>query len=91
MTVPETQSLRLSRFNEELQAYIMRQANELRVLNAVISRRKKAYRDIRNRLDEVSALHKSTDNPALNKQVCQECLKDWPCDTYVIVRPSVIG
>lgn len=102
MTAPETQSepvpdlsikdnrREMSRLIAEFAVKILSQRKELSTLNAVISRRKKAYRETHNRLDQVTAMH----NPVVTDvglKVCAECLKDWPCDTYVIVRPSVIG
>lgn len=57
--------------------YCRLQSSELRTLNEVISRRKQATRRLHERLDAVKRMH------TRNGDLCGECLKNWPCDTYI--------
>lgn len=65
---------------EVLRLYIKCQKDELRKLNEVISKRKDAYREQRDRLEEVKKLH--VGEVWGDYKACRRCNHIWPCPTY---------
>lgn len=70
------------------QQMILRQGDELRVLNEVIARRKKSTRELRRRLDEAKSYH--VPSHQAGRQHCVSCGTVWPCPTYIALQPSVL-
>lgn len=66
------------------------QADELRVLNGVIGRRKKSYRELRDRLDEAKGYHLMVPDGTTTGE-CATCGTIWPCPTYIALQPSVLS
>lgn len=59
---------------------------ELRRLNEVVAKRKAATRDLRDRLLTLQRLH---GRPETGDLRCAECLKPWPCPSYLVTNPGI--
>lgn len=75
----------MGRMVTDLQVVNAHQADELTTLNRVIARRKKTMRSQHTRLEAIKNLHRKADG---DDTLCEECLHDWPCATYLLAYPK---
>ncbi len=84
IAVSRTSYTDLLRLFAEYNLKILTQARELSTLNRVVQGRKRAARTMRERMDAAVKLHRPDTGDG---RVCVECLKDFPCATYLTLRP----